>query len=372
VLSIGLLEANGCVLAEPVKASMDTPPFDQSAMDGYAFEFDRMGAGNVLKVTGEIQAGAYSAVALSAAEAVRIYTGAPLPPGADTVVMQEKTTLQADSITMEDTLLQKGGNVRKQGSQCQKGDVMLQAGQLLTPAGVSLLAGNGMTEVKVFVNPFVNIINTGKELVQPGATIQPGEIYESNSFGLAAALNQLGITAENISVVDDNEAEILDCIQKNISADILILTGGVSVGDYDFVAPALERAGVKKIFHKVKQKPGKPFYFGVFNNTLVFGLPGNPAAVLTCFYTYVLPAIAAFTKKTYFKELQLPLAADYKKKAGLTHLLKGRQVGNEVVILDGQESYLMNSFALADCIVELDEEKEVFKKGELMNLRTIV
>jgi molybdopterin molybdotransferase len=372
IVEIDLLEANLQILAESVIAAMDTPPFDQSAMDGYAFAFDKTGDSNALKLTGEIQAGTYSTALLSNGETVRIYTGAPLPTGADTVVVQENVELACDYVKLVDALLVKGGNVRKQGSQGKKGDVILDKGQILTPAGISLLAGNGLTEVKIYGNPVVHIINTGKELVKPGETIRLGEIYESNSFGLAAALAQLGIKPGQISAVDDEEDIILDCIHKNLKADILILTGGVSVGDYDLVAHALERAGVKKIFHKVKQKPGKPFYFGVFNQTLVFGLPGNPAAMLTCFYTYIVPAIEAFTKKTYFRKIQLPLASDYKKKAGLTHFLKGKIVGDAVMILDGQESYLMNSFALADCILELEEQKEIFLKGELMTLRLII
>ena len=172
-------------------------------------------------------------------------------------------------------------------------------------------------------------------------------------------------------MVDDNEEEIMKAITNHLQSDIIILTGGVSVGDYDFVGTALEKCGVKKIFHKVKQKPGKPLYFGVHNQTLVFALPGNPAAVLTCFYEYIVPAISSYTGKTYFKKLKLSLANDFTKKPGLTYFLKGTTNLNSVIVLNHQESYLMNSFALADCIVELEEDKVQFRKGDMVDISMI-
>lgn len=372
VAFLPLKEAYGFVLAEQVFAILDTPPFNQSAMDGYAFSFADWDGKNKLNLIGEIQAGNYSKNVLNKREVVRIYTGAALPIGADTVVMQEKVDVRDNQVIIRDEQLAKGSNVRLQGSQTKKGDVALPQGQWLTPACISFLAGIGVSKVAVFSKPAVNIIVTGKELVQPGNPVSEGKIYESNSFGLSAALNQLSICPLSIQVVDDEEEEIRNSIAKLLNTDILILTGGVSVGDYDYVVSALEKCGVKKIFHKVKQKPGKPIYFGKYNQTLVFALPGNPAAVLSCFYEYVVPAITALTKREYFKKLKLPLAADFKKKPGLTFFLKGKTSDKEVTILDNQESYLMNSFALADCLVELEEEQEYFKKGDWVNIGMII
>ena len=367
-----LLEAKACILAEIVLANHDTPPFHQSAMDGYAFSFDAWDGKSNLVLTEEIQAGNYSSRLLQSKDAVRIFTGAPLPAGADTVVIQEKVLANGKTIQIKDEQLQKGANVRLAGSQTKRGQVALRAGQLLTPPAISFLAGMGIDRVKVFSKPNVSIIVTGKELIKPGSSISEGKIFESNSFGLISALNQLEIQPVSVQIIDDLEEEIMQAINSKLNADMIILTGGVSVGDYDFVSSALEKCGVIKIFHKVKQKPGKPFYFGRLNHTLVFALPGNPAAVLTCFYQYIVPAISFFTRREYLKEIKLPLANDYKKKAGLTHFLKGKSSLNSVSILDNQESYLMNSFAIADCIIELGEEKEEFKTGELVSVLMII
>ncbi len=367
-----LIDACGFVLAEETYAAIDTPPFNQSAMDGYAFSFTEWDGNSNLKLIGEIQAGNFSYNQLKPFEVVRIYTGSALPMNADTVVMQEKVIKHVDVITIKDEHLVKGSNVRLQGSQGRKGEITLPKGHYLTPAAISFLAGTGIDKVKIYAKPSVGIIVTGKELVQPGEPIPEGKIYESNSFGLIAALNQLNISPLSLEVVDDFEEDIVQAIARQLQNDILIVTGGVSVGDYDFVSSALGKCGVKKIFHKVKQKPGKPFYFGRYEQTLVFALPGNPAAVMSCFYEYVVPAISNFTKKNYFKKLQLPLAKDFMKKPGLTFFLKGKSEEDKVFVLENQESYLMNSFAMADCIVELEEVMETFKQGDLVNVSMIV
>ncbi len=366
---LSLREAYGCIAAEPIYSLIDTPPFNQSAMDGYAFLFDEKKS--TLFLTGEIQTGNIFQKNLNPIEAVRIFTGAALPNGADTVVMQEKVIVSENKISITDDQLIRGSNVRLKGSQTKKGTVVLNSGSMFNPAVISFLAGVGIDKVKVFAKPAISIIVTGKELVQPGENLSEGKIYESNSFGLTAAINQLGITPISTQVVDDEEIEIRNVITNQLHNDIVLITGGISVGDYDFVSSALEKCGVKKIFHKVKQKPGKPFYFGKYNNTLVFALPGNPAAVLSCFYEYVVPVISSFTKKDYFRKIKLPLLNDFRKKTGLTFFMKGKTNGNGVKILNNQESYLMNSFAMADCIVELEEGAEIYNKGELVSVSMI-
>ncbi len=372
VVQLELLDANGHILAETVYAEIDTPPFHQSAMDGYAFSFENWDKKNKLTVSGEIQTGNYYKNNLTANEAVRIYTGAPVPPGADTVVVQEKVMKDGNLILIKDDHLKKGNNVRPQGSQTKKGEVALTKGQLLTPVAISYLAGIGITRIKVFSKPTVSIIVTGKELIKAGNDIYEGKIFESNSIGLSAALQQLGISPVSVELVDDKENEIEHAISNQLDSDILILTGGVSVGDYDLVPSVLEKCGIIKVFHKVKQKPGKPFYFGVRDKTLVFALPGNPAAAMSCFYKYIVPAISRFTQKTYFKNRMLPLASEFYKKPGLTWFLKGKTGENDVCILNNQESYLLNSFAIADCLVELEEDKEYLSKGELVSVYMIV
>lgn len=368
-----LSEACGFVLAENLSAPIDSPNFDQSAMDGYAFRFEDWDGTSDLKVIGEVQTGKYFEDEIHRGEAVRIFTGAAMPAGVDTVVIQENVSREKNLIKINDKNVGKGSNVRHQGSQTKKGQPVLNEGHLLSPATISFLAGLGVTHVSVYMNPTVSILTTGKELVKPGKPLGKGKIYESNSFGLKAALQQLNIHPAAIATVDDEEEKITKEIQRQLEiVDILILTGGVSVGDYDFVTAALEKCGVKKVFHKVKQRPGKPFYFGKRNETLVFGLPGNPASVLTCFYQYVAPAISCFSKRQYYRRGKMPLANDYNKKAGLTFFLKGKTNEEGVAILNNQASYLMNSFAVADCIIELEEEKEQFTKGEMVDVLMIV
>jgi molybdopterin molybdotransferase len=173
-------------------------------------------------------------------------------------------------------------------------------------------------------------------------------------------------------VTDDDENEIMNAMQAAMDADFVLLTGGVSVGDYDLVPAALEKCGVSKIFHKVKQKPGKPLFFGKKNKTLFFGLPGNPASVLTCFYEYVVDALERFTYTHLVNEMRLPLLYGFTKKPGLTFFLKGKINESGVEILGQQDSYLLNSFALADCLIELDENREQFLPGETVSVRKIV
>lgn len=370
--TLPLLEATGSVLAEPVFSPIDTPPFHQSAMDGYVFSYDGWDKKSPLTVVGEVQTGNYFSHPVQANEALRIFTGAPVPSGTDTVVMQEKVIADKNSILIRDEHLTKGSNVRLQGAQTKKGDLVLQSEQVLTPAAISFLAGIGISEVTVFAKPSISLIVTGKELTLAGKQITKGKIYDSNSIGLRAALQQLNIKEVAVHMTDDVEEEITNAISRSLTVDILILTGGVSVGDYDLVPASLEKCGVAKVFHQVKQKPGKPFYFGKYHQTLVFGIPGNPASVLSCFYMYVVPAISHFTKRNYFKNRMLPLANDYHKKAGLTYFLKGKTSEHDVVILNNQESYLMNSFAVADCLVALEEDKEHFKKGDLVQVYMII
>lgn len=370
--TVTLLEATECILAETVLSPIDSPPFHQSAVDGYAFAFDNRNKKNELVVKGEIQTGFFSNLILNPNEAIRIYTGAAIPDGSDTVVMQEYVEINGNKIIINDARLIKGNNVRTQGSQIKRGESALIQRQLLTPSGISYLSGIGITHVNVFSMPSISIIATGKELIKAGKELTKGKIFESNAIGLESALKQINIKPTSVQIVDDSEEDLIKAIKHQLNSDILILTGGVSVGDYDLVPAVLEKCGVKKIFHKVKQKPGKPFYFGKYNKTLIFALPGNPAAVMSCFYEYVVDAISTFTKKNYFKKLQLPLAEDFHKKSGLTFFLKGKTGEQKVTILENQESYMLKSFAVADCLIELEEEREEFKKGDLVKIKMIV
>lgn len=367
-VALPLIEAAGLVLAEDIYSNFDIPAFRQSAMDGYAFRFDNWTKNPRLSIEDEIPAGRTDEVALSTNKAMRIFTGAPLPSGADTVVMQEKTEVTGTTLKITDEQLQRGANVRPIGSEILKGTLGLAKGSKLTPGAIGFLATIGKDKVAVYPAPKVSIIVTGKELQQPGTSLQHGQVYECNSYMLHAALQQLQIKVVLIEHADDELSVLQQMIAKHLLiADVLLITGGVSVGDYDFVTPALKQYGVEQVFYKIKQKPGKPLYFGKKENRLVFGLPGNPSSVLTCYYEYVVPALEMMTQRANFiLKHHLPLTADYYKKTGLTHFLKSYCAKNSVAILAGQESYKLQSFAKANCIVCLPEERDEFKKGELV------
>lgn len=366
-ISLPIQDALGMILAEPVVSPLDVPPFDQSAMDGYAFLFGTGVRNEPYTVIGEIPAGAPTALLPTFNEALRIFTGAPVPDGTDTVVMQEKVDSGGTEIRINDPLLKKGSNVRLHGSQTKQGDIALDAGTLLNPAAIGFLAGLGVSTVQVWAKPSVCLIITGKELAPPGSTLGPGQVYESNSFALTAALQTLNIHPKMVFRIDDDEALITACLTQGMAeCDLVIVTGGISVGDYDLVKKSMEQCGVDTIFYKVKQKPGKPLFFGQKDKTLLFGLPGNPAAVLTCFYEYITLAIRKMTGHLTPEpgSMQRTLTEGFHKKAGLTYLLKGKLQGDHVVPLDAQESYMMNSFAAADCLILLEEEKTSYQKGD--------
>jgi molybdopterin molybdotransferase len=372
-VNLPLAEAAGLVLAEDVYSSVDIPAYPQSSMDGYALSFSGWKQYKKLKIEGKVAAGDNEKLLSDPQKAVRIFTGAAVPEGADTVVMQEKIKTDNGLLLIEDEKLQEGSNVRPKGSEIKKGELAMVRGSLLSPAAVGFLAGIGITTVNVYPLPVVSIIVTGKELQQPGKPLQYGQVYESNSFTLTAALQQLNITHVKVVWADD-DLEALTGILKDALAvsDVVLLTGGISVGDYDFVLKATVNCRVVQLFHKIKQRPGKPLFFGKKESKLVFGLPGNPSSVLTCFYEYVLPALGKLcNKETGLRVLKAPLAKDFQKQPGLTHFLKAFYNGETAAVLDAQESYRLSSFARANCLIQVNEEVTACKEGEMVEIHLL-
>jgi len=360
---VSLALAAGHTLSTDIYAKHDIPAFEQSSMDGYALRFEDKDL--PLTITGEMQAGVTTQFQLLAGQAARIFTGAPLPLGADTVVMQEKVTANNGMLTILDPQLSKGLNVRHKGAEVSKGALAISKGSQLSPAAIGFLAGIGYDALEVNQNPAVGIIVTGKELQQPGRELNFGQVYESNSYSLSAALQQCGLNDIHFYMADDHLEELTAVLQEALTAnDVVLLTGGVSVGDYDFVIKAAEQCGIRQIFHKVKQKPGKPLYFGKKEAKVIFGLPGNPSSVLSCFYQYVLPALEKMTnQKSRIKVVEAVLTHECSKPAGLTHFLKAHFDDGNVTPLHAQESFRMSSFAQANGMIELEEEKTNFAAG---------
>ena len=369
-----LSETSELVLAEDVSAHINIPAFPQSSMDGYAFSFDSWQNGKKLKIVGEIPAGKFNDHTLDPQQAVRIFTGAVVPEGADTVVKQELTDLADDLLVIRDLDITKGENVRPIGSEIKTGEIALYKNKKLSPPAIGFLAGIGVHEVLVYPKPSVSLIVTGNELQVPGQSLQKGQVYESTSFSIKAVLEQLYIREfRYVAVKDDLEKLKVQLNKALAESDLVMLAGGVSVGDYDYVPEALSSCGVSTIFHKVKQRPGKPLFFGKTDQTIVFGLPGNPASVLTCFYEYVLQAIEIMTnEKDTIKNTEAVLSVDFTKNPELTYFLKGSLDGNQVTPLGAQESYRMRSFADANCLIRLDEGKSEFKRGENVDVQVFL
>lgn len=372
-VQLPLLQAVGLVLAADVFSIIDFPPFNQSSMDGYAFCFDSWKSNGTLPIEGEIAAGTNSNQTYASEKAVRIFTGAPVPQGMDTVVMQEKVTVANGVLTIEDQHIQLGVNVRPKGADIKAGELALKEGSILTPGAIGFLTGIGITSVAVFPKPVVSIIVTGNELQPAGKPLQYGQVYESNSATITAALQQLHINQIKVFWAEDNLTVLQKTLQEAIEqSDVILLTGGISVGDYDFVLEAATQCGVTKLFHRIKQRPGKPLYFGKKENKLIFGLPGNPSSVLTCLYEYVLPALHQLGNQYKgLKTIEAPLSSAINKPVGLTHFLKGYYDGDKVLPLGAQESYRLSSFAKANCLIQIEENTTHCEIGEKVSIHLL-
>jgi len=363
---IAIDKAVGLCSAFDVHAPLSLPPFVQSSVDGYAIRFHDLDASDLLSLSAEVVAGCSKATSLKPGSAIRIFTGAPVPLGADTVVMQEFARQSPKGISFDPKPEKKGMYVREVGSHLKEGELVLLKGQRITAAMVGHLSGLGIHEIETLRRPSVAILTTGSEVMEPGTPLSDGKIYDSNKALLSAVLKEQGISPTLVTHVPDNPDQILAEIEKGLEkCDLLIITGGVSVGCYDYVVPMLEKAGITKIFHGVKQKPGKPLYFGKKGSKLVFGLPGNPVSTLVCFHLYISSLVQS--KSPLF--LQLPLANHFHKKAGLTHFLRGFVKGHQVEILAGQDSYMLHTFTKANCLVSIPEAVETVNKGELVDVR---
>lgn len=356
----------GMVLADNVLSLINMPSFKQSSMDGYAFIHLRK---KTYKVVGEVPAGSSKNIALKAGEAVRIFTGARVPDDADTVVIQEHTE-RDDEVLKISKLPKKGTNVRPLGEQIKQGEVALEKGTILNPASIGFLAGLGIAKVKVYKQPKVSILITGNELQRIGKPLKTGQVYDSNSVTLKLALQRLGVKKVTITHVKDTLKATKKAIEKQLKkSDVVLISGGISVGDYDFVKQALEDNKVKEVFYKVNQKPGKPLWFGHKDKTKVFALPGNPASSLSCFYVYVLPLLKALMGRN---DYELPISQakasiDIKNVHSKTLFLKGQVDNGLATPLTGQASSMLKSFAVSNALLVVPEDVEIIKKGTSIN-----
>lgn len=290
--TVPLSDALGCVLSEDIKSDRDWPPFNRSMVDGYAvFSNDTRSAPDVLEVIEEVPAGKSAARALAPGQAIRIMTGAPVPAGADCVIMQERTDIPREGFVRFMMTMKSGQNVARRGEDARAGEVVIAAGDIVGPAETGVLAAVGCHTVPVRRKPRIAILGTGDELVEPSETPGPSQIRNSNSHQLLAQCGRHGLSATYLGIARDNKEQTRKMIDEGLRADVLVSTGGVSVGEHDHVGACLREAGVEIAFDKVAIKPGKPTTFGRRGETLVFGLPGNPVAAFVCFHLFVMTAI---------------------------------------------------------------------------------
>ena len=348
--TIPLAEAAGRFLAEPARSVGDLPPFPSSAMDGFALR--AADAPGRLPVVARIAAGRPAPGPLAAGEAMAIATGGVVPEGADSVVPIEVVSEDGDTVDVPDAV-EVGAHVRPRGGDLARGDVVVEAGTLLRPAELAALAAAGVAEVACARRPRVALVTTGTELRRPGEALEPGQIFESNGVMLAAALASAGAIVELQASVADDEREHRATLERGLEADVLLTSGGVSVGPHDLVRHVEAELGVEEIFWRVAVKPGKPLSFGIRDATLVFGLPGNPVSSLVCFELFVRPALLALqgAREPGPHYHDGVLAKTVRRNAQRDEFLRARLTADGLEPLSGQESHMIARAATADALV---------------------
>ncbi len=380
-VKIPVIKSTSHILAEDIFSPINLPSFTNSAMDGYAVRIDdtcyKTEDKNIFAVfklrRNKIKAGDSKRIVLKPGEAIKIFTGSPLPVNTDTVIIKEITEEREGFLFVKEKF-GIGKNIRYEGEEIKKGDKILEKGFYFTPPAIGLLSTLGIKEVRVIRKPKVYVIITGSEIVLPGKKLKYGKIYDANSFSLFSALKMAGVQDIKIKRVRDDFLYIKKVFNQSLGfADIIIFTGGISVGEYDFVRELFKKENVEKVFYKVLQKPGKPMFFGKKGKKLVFALPGNPASVLVCFYEYVYPALRKMMgfKEIFLKEEKKILLKDIKKKPERLWFLKGRIIKNGVIPLDFQESHMLSSFARADCLIVAPKNRKLLKKGEKVKVHLL-
>ncbi len=372
-----LRDVLGRVLAQNITSPFDIPPFRNSAMDGYAVRSADLSKDRDtrLKIIGTSYAGTPLDGDVGAGECAGIMTGAVLPDGADTVIMQEH-------VERNDTMIRigpghcKGRNVRHPGEDLTAGAVVLQPGRRLMPADLGVIASLGIGEITVKRRPKVAIFSSGDELQAVGEPLGKGQIYDSNRYALWGMLTRLGVDVVDLGVVRDQRQAVEEALRRAAEdADAVITTGGVSVGEADFIKDALESLGDVD-FWKIAVKPGKPLAFGTLSDAVFFGLPGNPVSVMATFYQFVQPALRAMAGETEVASLEIQAACttDLKKRPGRTEFQRGLLVwtadGNLTVsTTGGQGSHILSSMVHGNCFIILNAECSGVTAGELVTVQ---
>lgn len=376
---VDIRHALGRVLATDIIAAFNTPPCDNSGMDGYAFRSKDINEKQTtlsLNIVGQSFAGHPYTGKIAAGEAIRIMTGAQVPDGVDTVVMQEHTETPDDATVLITTIPKPLANVRKAGDDLKTGQTFLSKGKKLSPTDLAFLATQGIAEVKVTRKLRVAFFSTGDELCSIGETLGEGDIYDSNRYSIYGLLKNMDIDIVDMGVIKDDRQAVEEAfISASNVADAVITSGGVSVGDADFVKETLEKLG-RINFWKISMKPGKPLAFGTLGNSLFFGLPGNPVAVIATFYQFVQPAL----KRMRGQDVLLPMVIKakttelLKKRPGRTDFQRGilEQAENgELTVRNAgtQESHVLTAMSRANCFIVIPAQSGSIAAGEMVDVQ---
>lgn len=348
---VPLARGVGRVLAQDAVARRDQPPFAASAMDGYAVQDTDARSGAVLTVIGEAAAGHRSDQQVSKGQAVRIFTGAPVPDGADRIIIQEDVTRAGDQITLGDPL-DSGRHIRAAGGDFKTGDA-LTAPRILTPADIALLAAMNIASVQVTRKPQVALLSTGDELVMPGETPGPDQIIASNTFGLKALLEQHGAQARILPIARDTRPSLKAAFGLAEGADLLVTIGGASVGDHDLVGAVAADLGVEQAFYKVKMRPGKPLMAGKMGDAAMVGLPGNPVSAMVCGHVFLRPMIRAMLGlgASRLPRQTARLTQDIPQTGPREHYMRAEVQGGQITAAPEQDSAFLSVLANANALM---------------------
>ena len=362
---IPLREAREQFAARDVLARVALPVFDNSAMDGYAVVAGACAEGKPQHVIGEQPAGIDRGLRIAPGEAVRIFTGAPMPAGADAVVMQEEVRGEGEKIFVN-TKVEPGEFIRRRGCDLTEGQKMLEAGARIRPQALALMASQGFAEMEVGGAVRATIVSTGDELVPPGRTLGPGQIFESNSVLLQALLEKCGVADAQVQHCPDDLPSIEAALRKGLEGDVVIVIGGVSVGARDLVRPALEAVGAETDLWRVLVKPGKPFLFGRAGGCSIFGLPGNPVSAFVTFLLFVRPAILRLMGAAD-DQLSLPrtdaiLTAELMNDGDRPHYVRGQLADGKFSVIGRQESHALYGLSRANALLRVPAG-ETFRSG---------
>ncbi|MDE4302733.1 molybdopterin molybdotransferase MoeA [Phaeobacter gallaeciensis] len=370
---VPLAEAVGRVLADDVAARRDQPPFAASAMDGYAVKSAEVELHAMFKVIGEAAAGHGFDGTVGAGQAVRIFTGAPIPDGADFVVIQEDVTAKGTLITITDAPGD-NPNVRPRGGDFKNGQT-ISAPRLLTPSDIALLAAMNIAEVPVARKPDIALISTGDELVMPGGTPGPDQIIASNTFGLKAMLEGLGAQVRILPIARDTHSSLRTAFSLAEGADLIVTIGGASVGDHDLVGEVAANLGMERSFYKVAMRPGKPLMAGRLGTSAMAGLPGNPVSAMVCGHIFLAPMVRAMLGLPPLQEviLSAPLAAPLGQNGPREHYMRATLTEDgQIRAFERQDSALLTVLAEADALLIRPPHDPPREIGETMSYLRLI